>query len=53
MDKEQSELLLIEIIRELTEEEIKQLIKNLTFSNKLLSSSLLEVNHPGFVAVPC
>ena len=53
MDKEQSELLLIEIIKELTEEETKQIIKNLTFSNKLLSSSLLEVNHPRFVAGLC
>jgi hypothetical protein len=49
MDETEIKLLLIEIVKELTEQEIKEL----TFSNKLLSSSLLEVNHRRFVAGLC
>ena len=53
MDETEIKLLLIEIVKELTEQEIKELIKQLTFSNKLLSSLLLEVNHRRFVAGLC
>ena len=53
MNEKDIKLLLVEIVKELTEEEIQELIKQLTFSNKLLSSSLLVKDHPRFAAGLC
>ena len=53
MNEQDIKLLLVEIVKELTEEEIQELIKQLTFSNKLLSFSLLAKDHPRFAVGLC